>query len=99
MTVIHSPLNPPIHSLYRARKEAPSRRQTLTRLGLLLLVGPLGIAAQHVEWRQWTAVSEQNKAHLPDLTPRVLNTVSDSAPMLQRCVCPQPCATPEPVCR
>lgn len=53
MSAMHSPLNSPVHSVYRAGKTSLNRRQTLTRLGLLFMVGPLGIAAQHLEWQQW----------------------------------------------
>jgi len=76
------PANVAIQTLKRAsRKEGLSRRQTLTRLGLLLMAGPLGIASQHVPWQQWTAdqrtaVGEQKKLQLPDGTQLVLNTDS-----------------------
>jgi transmembrane sensor len=92
MSAMHSPLNSPVHSVYRAGKTSLNRRQTLTRLGLLFMVGPLGIAAQHLEWQQWIplqrpAIGEQKSAAL-----------ADSARELQRCECPQACATSAPAC-
>jgi transmembrane sensor len=76
------PANLAIQTLQRAsRKEGLSRRQTLTRLGLLLMAGPLGIASQHLPWQQWTAdqrtaVGEQKNLQLPDGTQLLLNTDS-----------------------
>ncbi|WP_248740956.1 FecR domain-containing protein [Pseudomonas sp. MWU12-2029] len=76
------PANVAIQTLQRAsRKEGLSRRQTLTRLGLLLMAGPLGMASQHVPWQQWTAdqrtaVGEQKNLQLPDGTQLLLNTDS-----------------------
>lgn len=71
-----------IQTLKRAaRKQGLSRRQTLTRIGLLLLAGPVGIASQHVPWQQWTAdqrtaVGEQQRLQLADGTQVLLNTDS-----------------------
>ncbi|MFU2328898.1 FecR domain-containing protein [Pseudomonas sp. NFX98] len=71
-----------IQTLQRAaRKEGLSRRQMLTRLGLLLLAGPVGIASQHLPWQQWTAdqrtaVGEQKSLQLPDGSQLLLNTDS-----------------------
>lgn len=64
-----------------ARKEGPTRRQTLTRMGLLLMAGPLGFASQHLPWEQWTAdqrtaVGEQKNLQLPDGSQLLLNTNS-----------------------
>jgi transmembrane sensor len=76
------PANLAIQTLQRAaRKDGLSRRQTLTRLGLLLMAGPLGIASQHVPWQQWTAdqrtaVGEQKNLQLPDGSEVLLNTES-----------------------
>lgn len=76
------PANLAIQTLQRAaRKDGLSRRQTLTRLGLLLMAGPLGIASQHLPWEQWTAdqrtaVGEQKNLQLPDGTQLLLNTDS-----------------------
>ncbi|SDU93427.1 FecR domain-containing protein [Pseudomonas vancouverensis] len=76
------PANVAIQTLQRAsRREGLSRRQTLTRLGLLLLAGPLGIASQHLPWQQWsadqrTAVGEQKQLQLPDGSQLLLNTDS-----------------------
>ncbi|WP_077048421.1 FecR domain-containing protein [Pseudomonas sp. KK4] len=76
------PANLAIQTLQRAaRKEGLSRRQTLSRLGLLLLAGPLGIASQHLPWEQWTAdqrtaVGEQKNLQLPDGSQLLLNTAS-----------------------
>ncbi|OLF52978.1 FecR domain-containing protein [Pseudomonas chlororaphis] len=69
-----------VQTLQRAaRGNGLSRRQTLTRLGLLLLAGPLGLAAQHTPWEQWsaeqrTAVGEQKHLQLPDGSALLLNT-------------------------
>lgn len=50
------PANLAMQPLKRAsRQEGLSRRQTLTRQGLLLLAGPLGLASPHLPWEQWTA--------------------------------------------
>ncbi|MFJ4195408.1 FecR domain-containing protein [Pseudomonas sp. NPDC089534] len=74
------PANVALQTLQRAsRKDGLSRRQTLTRLGLLLMAGPLGIASQHVPWQQWTAdqrtaVGEQKNLQLPDGSQLLLNT-------------------------
>ena len=76
------PANLAVQTLKRAsRKDGLSRRQTLTRLGLLLMAGPLGIASQHVPWQQWTAdqrtaVGEQKHLPLPDGSQLLLNTDS-----------------------
>ncbi|HEF4761195.1 TPA: FecR domain-containing protein [Pseudomonas putida] len=76
------PANLAMQTLQRAsRKEGLSRRQTLTRLGLLLMAGPLGIASQHLPWEQWTAdqrtaVGEQKNLALPDGSQLLLNTDS-----------------------
>jgi len=76
------PANLAVQTLQRAgRKDGLSRRQTLTRLGLLLMAGPLGIASQHVPWQQWTAdqrtaVGEQKNLPLPDGSQLMLNTDS-----------------------
>lgn len=76
------PANLAIQTLQRAaRKDGLSRRQTLTRIGLLLMAGPLGIASQHVSWQQWTAdqrtaVGEQKNLQLPDGSQVLLNTES-----------------------
>jgi len=76
------PANVAIQTLKRAaRREGLSRRQTLTRLGLLLLAGPVGIASQHVPWQQWsadqrTAIGEQKNLQLADGTQLLLNTDS-----------------------
>ena len=76
------PPNLALQTLQRAaRKEGLSRRQTLARLGLLLMAGPVGIAAQHVPWEQWnpdqrTAVGEQKQVQLPDGSQLLLNTHS-----------------------
>jgi transmembrane sensor len=76
------PANLAIQTLQRAsRKEGLSRRQTLTRLGLLLMAGPLGIASQQLPWQQWTAdqrtaVGEQKNLQLPDGSQLMLNTDS-----------------------
>jgi len=76
------PANLAIQTLQRAsHKEGLSRRQTLTRLGLLLMAGPLGIASQHLPWEQWTAdqrtaVGEQKNLQLPDGSQLLLNTDS-----------------------
>ncbi|MBD9440494.1 FecR domain-containing protein [Pseudomonas sp. PDM04] len=76
------PPNLALQTLQRAaRKDGLSRRQTLTRLGLLLMAGPVGIAAQHVPWQQWnpdqrTAVGEQKQVQLPDGSQLLLNTQS-----------------------
>jgi transmembrane sensor len=76
------PANLAIPTLQRAaRKEGLTRRQTLTRLGLLLLAGPVGIASQHLPWQQWsadqrTAVGEQKNLQLPDGSQLLLNTDS-----------------------
>ena len=76
------PANLAVQTLQRAgRKDGLSRRQTLTRLGLLLMAGPLGIASQHVPWQQWTAdqrtaVGEQKHLPLPDGSQLLLNTDS-----------------------
>ncbi|MGJ7517222.1 FecR domain-containing protein [Pseudomonas baetica] len=76
------PANLAMQTLQRAsRKEGLSRRQTLTRLGLLLMAGPLGIASQHLPWEQWaadqhTAVGEQKNLSLPDGSQLLLNTDS-----------------------
>lgn len=76
------PANLAIQTLQRAsRKEGLSRRQTLTRLGLLLMAGPLGIASQQLPWQQWTAdqrtaVGEQKNLQLPDGSQLLLNTDS-----------------------
>lgn len=64
-----------------ARSVGLSRRQTLHRLGLLLMAGPLGIAWQHTPWEQWTAeqrtaVGEQKNLQLPDGSQVLLNTAS-----------------------
>jgi len=58
-----------------------SRRQTVTRLGLLLAAGPVALAAQHLPWQQWsadqrTAVGEQKNLQLPDGSQLLLNTDS-----------------------
>ncbi|AZD09428.1 Putative transmembrane sensor [Pseudomonas chlororaphis] len=69
-------------TLHRAdRASGLSRRQTLTRLGLLLMAGPLGLAAQHLPWEQWnadqrTAIGEQKNLQLPDGSSLLLNTDS-----------------------
>lgn len=69
-----------VHTLQRAgRSHGLNRRQTLVRLGLLLLVGPLGVAYQHLPWQQWTAdqrtaVGEQKTLSLPDGSSLLLNT-------------------------
>ncbi|MCK9800742.1 FecR domain-containing protein [Pseudomonas sp. MAFF 302030] len=71
-----------VQTLQRAeRRDGLSRRQTLTRLGLLLLAGPVGIACQQVSWEQWTAdqrtaVGEQKNLQLPDGSHLLLNTDS-----------------------
>jgi transmembrane sensor len=76
------PANLAIPTLQRAaRKEGLTRRQTLTRLGLLLMAGPVGIASQHLPWQQWsadqrTAVGEQKSLQLPDGSQLLLNTNS-----------------------
>ncbi|KAF2391226.1 FecR domain-containing protein [Pseudomonas frederiksbergensis] len=76
------PANLAIQTLQRAaRKDGLTRRQTLTRLGLLLMAGPLGLAAQQVPWQKWTAdqrtaVGEQKNLQLPDGSQIVLNTES-----------------------
>ncbi|MGE8067520.1 FecR domain-containing protein [Pseudomonas sp. NPDC089569] len=76
------PANLAMQTLQRAsRKEGLSRRQTLTRLGLLIMAGPLGMAAQHLPWEQWsadqrTAVGEQKHLQLPDGSQLLLNTDS-----------------------
>ncbi|MDZ5433246.1 FecR domain-containing protein [Pseudomonas fluorescens] len=76
------PANLAMQTLKRAsRREGLSRRQTLTRLGLLLLAGPLGFASQHLPWEQWTAdqrtaVGEQKNLQLPDGSQLLLNTDS-----------------------
>jgi transmembrane sensor len=76
------PANLAIQTLQRAaRRDGLTRRQTLTRLGLLLMAGPLGIASQHMPWQQWTAdqrtaVGEQKNLQLPDGTQLLLNTES-----------------------
>lgn len=76
------PANLALQTLQRAaRKDGLSRRQTLTRLGLLLMAGPLGIAAQHAPWQQWnpdqrTAVGEQKRLQLADGSELLLNTQS-----------------------
>jgi len=76
------PANLAMQTLQRAsRKDGLSRRQTLTRLGLLLMAGPLGIASQHLPWEQWTAdqrtaVGEQKNLQLPDGSQLLLNTDS-----------------------
>lgn len=76
------PANLAMQTLQRAsRKEGLSRRQTLTRLGLLLMAGPLGIASQHLPLGQWTAdqrtaVGEQKNLQLPDGSQLLLNTDS-----------------------
>lgn len=76
------PANLAMQTLQRAsRQEGLSRRQTLTRLGLLLMAGPLGIASQHLPWEQWTAdqrtaVGEQKNLPLPDGSQLLLNTDS-----------------------
>ena len=76
------PANLAMQTLQRAsRKDGLSRRQTLTRLGLLLMAGPLGIASQHLPWEQWTAdqrtaVGEQKNLPLPDGSQLMLNTDS-----------------------
>ncbi|BBP75859.1 FecR domain-containing protein [Pseudomonas gingeri] len=63
------------------RQHGLGRRQALTRLGLLLLAGPIGVAWQHASWEQWsadqrTAVGEQKTLTLTDGTQVVLNTDS-----------------------
>lgn len=74
------PANLALQTLHRAaRRDGLSRRQTLTRLGLLLMAGPLGIAAQHMPWErlnpdQRTAVGEQKQLRLPDGSELLLNT-------------------------
>lgn len=76
------PANLAIQTLQRAsRKEGLSRRQTLTRVGLFLMAGPLGFASQHMPWQQWTAdqrtaVGEQKRLQLPDGSEVLLNTES-----------------------
>ncbi|WP_374039735.1 FecR domain-containing protein, partial [Pseudomonas sp. UMAB-40] len=76
------PANLAIQTLQRAaRRDGLTRRQTLTRLGLLLMAGPIGIASQHLPWQQWTAdqrtaVGEQKNLQLPDGTQLLLNTES-----------------------
>lgn len=76
------PPNVALQTLQRAaRKDGLSRRQTLTRLGLLLMAGPLGLAAQQMPWQQWsadqrTAVGEQKHVQLPDGSELLLNTQS-----------------------
>jgi len=76
------PANLAIQTLQRAaRKEGLTRRQTLTRVGLLLVAGPLGFASQHLPWEQWsadqrTAVGEQKNLQLPDGSQLLLNTDS-----------------------
>jgi len=76
------PANVAIQTLQRAaRQEGLTRRQTLTRLGLLLMAGPLGFASQHMPWQQWTAdqrtaIGEQKRLQLPDGSEVVLNTES-----------------------
>ncbi|MBV6825933.1 FecR domain-containing protein [Pseudomonas sp. PD9R] len=76
------PANLAIKTLQRAsRKDGLSRRQTITRLGLFLMAGPLGIASQHLPWQQWTAdqrtaVGEQKNLKLPDGSQLLLNTDS-----------------------
>ncbi|WP_131107472.1 FecR domain-containing protein [Pseudomonas sp. Sample_10] len=76
------PANLAMQTLQRAsRKEGLSRRQTLTRLGLLFIAGPLGMASQHLPWEQWTAdqrtaVGEQKNLQLPDGSQLLLNTDS-----------------------
>ncbi|VVO32414.1 FecR domain-containing protein [Pseudomonas fluorescens] len=71
-----------VPNLQRAARSVDlSRRQTLHRLGLLLMAGPLGIAWQHTQWEQWTAdhrtaVGEQKNLQLPDDSQVLLNTAS-----------------------
>lgn len=78
------PANLAIQTLQRAaRKDGLSRRQTLTRLGLLLMAGPLGFASQHLPWEQWTAdqrtaIGEQKRLPLPDGSEVLLNTDSSA---------------------
>jgi transmembrane sensor len=76
------PANVAIQTLQRvARQEGLTRRQTLTRVGLFLMAGPLAFASQHMPWQQWTAdqrtaVGEQKRLQLPDGSEVVLNTES-----------------------
>jgi len=78
----NGPATVALQTLQRSpNKEGLTRRQTLTRLGLLLMVGPVGIASQHVPWEQWTAdqrtaVGEQKPLQLPDGSQLLLNTHS-----------------------
>lgn len=76
------PSNLAVQTLQRAsRQQGLSRRQTVTRLGLLLIAGPVVIASQQLPWQQWTAdqrtaVGEQKNLQLPDGSQLLLNTDS-----------------------
>lgn len=69
-------------TLRRAARPGIGRRQVLTRLGLLLLAGPVAwMAWQRAPWQQWTAdqhtsIGEQKPLTLPDGTRLLLNTAS-----------------------
>lgn len=71
-----------VQTLQRASRQVGlSRRQTIVRLGLMMMAGPLGFAAQHAPWEQWTAdqrtaVGEQKALSLPDGSQLLLNTHS-----------------------
>ncbi|WP_249672733.1 FecR domain-containing protein [Pseudomonas abieticivorans] len=72
-----------LDTLKRAeRSQGVGRRQMLTRLGLLLLAGPLAWAAwRETPWQQWsadahTATGEQKPLQLPDGSRLLLNTAT-----------------------
>ncbi|WP_126364755.1 hypothetical protein [Pseudomonas fluorescens] len=112
MSSTHSPSTSPDARFYSAHKQTLSRRQTLARLGLLFMAGPLGITAQHVDWKPWNAeqrpvVAMQTNSAISPAQRRItslngeawVSRTRDAAATPQGCGCPESLAcTTAPAC-